>query len=148
MAFFGVCISNASISTVDLLNPNVFIGSIAGAVLMYFFPAMTLKGVENSALKFIKAARRQFNNTPGFMEGTTKPNYVACVMFPTKASTKKMTPSGALVMLTLLLAGSLYVASRLSSVFPTSKVHGIMPRNTMRLVLQSLFCSYGKIFHL
>ncbi|KAJ6907920.1 hypothetical protein NC651_018376 [Populus alba x Populus x berolinensis] len=106
MAFSGVCISNASISTVDLLNPNVFIGSIAGAVLMYFFPAMTLKGVENTALKFIKAARRQFNNTPGFMEGTTKPNYVACVMFPTKASTKKMTPSGALVMLTLLLAGS------------------------------------------
>ncbi|KAJ6990685.1 hypothetical protein NC653_019060 [Populus alba x Populus x berolinensis] len=93
MAFFGVCISNASISTVDLLNPNVFIGSIAGAVLMYFFPAMTLKGVENSALKFIKAARRQFNNTPGFMEGTTKPNYVACVMFPTKASTKETIPS-------------------------------------------------------
>jgi Na+/H+-translocating membrane pyrophosphatase len=75
-------------------------------MLLYFFPAMTLKGVENTALKLIKAARRQFNNTPGFMEGTTKPNYVACVMFPTKASIMEMNPSGALVILTLLVAGS------------------------------------------
>ncbi|KAG6768306.1 hypothetical protein POTOM_027213 [Populus tomentosa] len=32
----------------------------------------------------------QFNNTPGFMEGTPKPNYVACVIVPIKASTEEM----------------------------------------------------------
>ncbi|AQK39283.1 Pyrophosphate-energized vacuolar membrane proton pump 1 [Zea mays] len=45
LALFGAFVSRAAISTVDVLTPKVFIGLIVGAMLPYWFSAMTMKNL-------------------------------------------------------------------------------------------------------
>lgn len=117
--------SRAAISTVDVLTPKVFIGLIVGAMLPYWFSAMTMKSVGSAALKMVEEVRRQFNTIPGLMEGTAKPDYATCVKISTDASIKEMIPPGALVMLTPLIVGILFGVETLSGVLAGSLVSGV-----------------------
>ena len=117
--------SRAEISTVDVLTPKVFIGLIVGAMLPYWFSAMTMKSVGSAALKMVEEVRRQFNTIPGLMEGTTKPDYATCVKISTDASIKEMIPPGALVMLTPLIVGILFGVETLSGVLAGALVSGV-----------------------
>uniref|UniRef100_A0A804IEE2 H(+)-exporting diphosphatase n=1 Tax=Musa acuminata subsp. malaccensis TaxID=214687 RepID=A0A804IEE2_MUSAM len=55
LALFGAFVSRAAISTVMfVLTPKVFIGLIVGAMLPYWFSAMTMKSVGSAALKMVE----------------------------------------------------------------------------------------------
>lgn len=125
LALFGAFVSRASISTVDVLTPKVFIGLIVGAMLPYWFSAMTMKSVGSAALKMVEEVRRQFNTIPGLMEGTARPDYATCVKISTDASIKEMIPPGALVMLTPLIVGIFFGVETLSGVLAGSLVSGV-----------------------
>nr|KJB83230.1 hypothetical protein B456_013G236400 [Gossypium raimondii] len=125
LALFGAFVSRAAISTVDVLTPKVFIGLLVGAMLPYWFSAMTMKSVGSAALKMVEEVRRQFNTIPGLMEGTTKPDYATCVKISTDASIKEMIPPGALVMLTPLVVGIFFGVETLSGVLAGSLVSGV-----------------------
>ncbi|RRT54860.1 hypothetical protein B296_00048855 [Ensete ventricosum] len=125
LALFGAFVSRAAISTVDVLTPKVFIGLLVGAMLPYWFSAMTMKSVGSAALKMVEEVRRQFNNIPGLMEGTAKPDYATCVKISTDASIREMIPPGALVMLTPLIVGTLFGVETLSGVLAGSLVSGV-----------------------
>uniref|UniRef100_K7ML14 H(+)-exporting diphosphatase n=1 Tax=Glycine max TaxID=3847 RepID=K7ML14_SOYBN len=125
LALFGAFVSRAAITTVDVLTPKVFIGLIVGAMLPYWFSAMTMKSVGSAALKMVEEVRRQFNTIPGLMEGTAKPDYATCVKISTDASIKEMIPPGALVMLTPLVVGILFGVETLSGVLAGSLVSGV-----------------------
>jgi inorganic pyrophosphatase len=125
LALFGAFVSRAEIQTVDVLTPKVFIGLIVGAMLPYWFSAMTMKSVGSAALKMVEEVRRQFNTIPGLMEGTTKPDYATCVKISTDASIKEMIPPGALVMLTPLIVGILFGVETLSGVLAGALVSGV-----------------------
>eukprot|EP00257_Ricinus_communis_P015809 XP_015573795.1 pyrophosphate-energized vacuolar membrane proton pump [Ricinus communis] len=125
LALFGAFVSRAAISTVDVLTPKVFIGLIVGAMLPYWFSAMTMKSVGSAALKMVEEVRRQFNTIPGLMEGHAKPDYATCVKISTDASIKEMIPPGALVMLTPLIVGTFFGVETLSGVLAGSLVSGV-----------------------
>ncbi|XP_031108787.1 pyrophosphate-energized vacuolar membrane proton pump-like [Ipomoea triloba] len=125
LALFGAFVSRAGISTVDVLTPKVFIGLLVGAMLPYWFSAMTMKSVGKAALKMVEEVRRQFNTIPGLMEGTAKPDYATCVKISTDASIKEMIPPGALVMLTPLIVGIFFGVETLSGVLAGSLVSGV-----------------------
>ncbi|KZV51169.1 hypothetical protein F511_19719 [Dorcoceras hygrometricum] len=125
LALFGAFVSRAEITTVDVLTPKVFIGLIVGAMLPYWFSAMTMKSVGSAALKMVEEVRRQFNTIPGLMEGRGKPDYATCVKISTDASIKEMIPPGALVMLTPLIVGILFGVETLSGVLAGSLVSGV-----------------------
>ncbi|KAK6126916.1 hypothetical protein DH2020_039346 [Rehmannia glutinosa] len=125
LALFGAFVSRADITTVDVLTPKVFIGLIVGAMLPYWFSAMTMKSVGSAALKMVEEVRRQFNTIPGLMEGTAKPDYATCVKISTDASIKEMIPPGALVMLTPLIVGVFFGVETLSGVLAGSLVSGV-----------------------
>lgn len=108
-----------------MLTPKVFIGLIVGAMLPYWFSAMTMKSVGSAALKMVEEVRRQFNTIPGLMEGTAKPDYATCVKISTDASLREMIPPGALVMLTPLVAGTLFGVETLAGVLAGSLVSGV-----------------------
>eukprot|EP00267_Zea_mays_P041873 XP_020393812.1 pyrophosphate-energized vacuolar membrane proton pump-like [Zea mays] len=108
LALFGAFVSKAGVKVVDVLSPKVFIGLIVGAMLPYWFSAMTMKSVGSAALKMVEEVRRQFNTIPGLMEGTAKPDYATYWKISTDASIKEMIPPGALVMLTPLIVGTLF----------------------------------------
>ncbi|KAM7268227.1 hypothetical protein ACFE04_010393 [Oxalis oulophora] len=125
LALFGAFVSRANIQSVDVLTPKAFIGLLVGAMLPYWFSAMTMKSVGSAALKMVEEVRRQFNTIPGLMEGTAKPDYATCVKISTDASIKEMIPPGALVMLTPLIVGILFGVDTLSGVLAGSLVSGV-----------------------
>lgn len=125
LALFGAYVSRAGMKTIDVLAPKVFIGLIVGAMLPYWFSAMTMKSVGSAALKMVEEVRRQFNSIPGLMEGTAKPDYATCVKISTDASLKEMIPPGALVMLTPLIAGTFFGVETLAGVLAGSLVSGV-----------------------
>ncbi|KAL4285759.1 hypothetical protein AHAS_Ahas19G0018300 [Arachis hypogaea] len=125
LALFGAFVSRAGISTVDVLTPKVFIGLLVGAMLPYWFSAMTMKSVGSAALKMVEEVLRQFNTIPGLMEGHAKPDYATCVKISTDASIKDMIPPGALVMLTPLIVGTFFGVETLSGVLAGALVSGV-----------------------
>ncbi|KAM0974365.1 hypothetical protein ACFX2C_017555 [Malus domestica] len=125
LALFGAFVSRAGIETVDVLTPKVIIGLLVGAMLPYWFSAMTMKSVGSAALKMVEEVRRQFNTIPGLMEGTAKPDYATCVKISTDASIKEMIPPGALVMLTPLIVGIFFGVETLAGVLAGSLVSGV-----------------------
>ncbi|KAG2268426.1 hypothetical protein Bca4012_038170 [Brassica carinata] len=125
LALFGAFVSRAGVHTVDVLTPKVIIGLLVGAMLPYWFSAMTMKSVGSAALKMVEEVRRQFNTIPGLMEGTAKPDYATCVKISTDASIKEMIPPGCLVMLTPLIVGFFFGVETLSGVLAGSLVSGV-----------------------
>uniref|UniRef100_A0A9I9CIN3 H(+)-exporting diphosphatase n=1 Tax=Cucumis melo TaxID=3656 RepID=A0A9I9CIN3_CUCME len=125
LALFGAFVSRADIETVNVMNPKVFIGLIVGAMLPYWFSAMTMKSVGSAALKMVEEVRRQFNSIPGLMEGRTKPDYANCVKISTDASLKEMIPPGGLVLVTPLIAGTFFGVETLAGLLAGSLVSGV-----------------------
>ncbi|CAN6452918.1 unnamed protein product [Victoria cruziana] len=138
LALFGAFVSRAGLKTVDLLSAKVFIGLIVGAMLPYWFSSMTMKSVGSAALKMVEEVRRQFNTTPGLMEGRVKPDYANCVKISTDASLREMMPPGALVLLSPLVAGTFFGVQTLSGLLAGALVSGVQVWiHPMNLLLSS-----------
>lgn len=140
LALFGAYVSRAGIASVDVIQPKEFVGLIVGAMLPYWFSAMTMKSVGKAALAMVEEVRRQFRTIPGLMEGTTKPDYKRCVEISTDASIKEMIPPGALVMLTPLIVGTLFGVETLAGLLAGALVSGVQV--SLSLHLESSFVSF------
>eukprot|EP00246_Nothoceros_aenigmaticus_P014622 TRINITY_DN5706_c0_g1_i1.p1 TRINITY_DN5706_c0_g1~~TRINITY_DN5706_c0_g1_i1.p1 ORF type:complete len:747 (-),score=142.04 TRINITY_DN5706_c0_g1_i1:316-2556(-) len=125
LALFGAFVSRAGIESVDVIQPKEFVGLLIGAMLPYWFSALTMKSVGKAALAMVEEVRRQFRDTPGLLEGETKPDYKKCVQISTDASIREMIPPGALVMLTPIIVGWLFGVSTLSGLLAGSLVSGV-----------------------
>ena len=62
----------------------MFAGLLVGAMLPYWFSAMTMKSVGKAALAMVEEVRRQFATIPGIMDGTARPDYRLCVEISTQ----------------------------------------------------------------
>ena len=62
---------------------QIFSGLLVGAMLPYWFSAMTMKSVGKAALAMVEEVRRQFATISGLMEGTARPDYRRCVEIST-----------------------------------------------------------------
>jgi len=111
LALFGAFVTAVGGGTdvqVDILESWVFAGLLVGAMLPYWFSAMTMKSVGQAAGEMIVEVKRQFdeldllNTYP-----QTQPEYNKCVAISTKASLQEMLPPGALVILSPLICGYL-----------------------------------------
>ncbi len=85
-----------SFTTVNLAQIPVFVGALLGAMLTYLFSSMAIKAVGRTAQMVVKDVRAQFQEDPGIMAGTSKPNYARCVDIVTGAALKEMVLPGAL----------------------------------------------------
>ncbi len=82
---------------INLNKPEVFVGAMFGAVLVFLFSSMAIKAVGRAAYAIINNVRDQFKNNPGIMQGTVKPDYGQCVDIATRAALKEMVMPGLLV---------------------------------------------------
>lgn len=127
LALFGAYITRAHITLADssILDPAVFAGLLSGAMLPYWFSAMTMKSVGKAALAMVEEVRSQFSSIPGLMDGSARPDYRRCVEISTAASLAEMVPPGALVMLTPLIVGILFGTRTLAGVLAGALVSGV-----------------------
>eukprot|EP00890_Picochlorum_soloecismus_P004594 jgi/Picsp_1/5135/NSC_02498-R1_vacuolar h+-translocating inorganic pyrophosphatase len=127
LALFGAYITRAGIDVVhsSILDPKIFSGLLVGAMLPYWFSAMTMKSVGKAALAMVEEVRQQFATIPGLMEGTGRPDYRRCVEISTSASLSEMIPPGALVMLTPVIVGIFFGVQALTGVLAGALVSGV-----------------------
>jgi len=64
---------------ISLREPVVVAGVLLGAVTPPLFSALTMLSVTHNAFDLIEEIRRQFNECPGILAGTERPDYAACV---------------------------------------------------------------------
>ena len=75
---------------VTLMNPQVLIGLFIGAVMAFYFCALTMKAVGRAAGAMVEEVRRQFRARPGIMKGEEKPDYARCVEISTVGAQREM----------------------------------------------------------
>lgn len=127
LALFGGFATNTGIlhEGIDILKPFPFAGLLIGAMLPYWFSAMTLKSVGKAALAMVEEVRDQFRRNPGIMQGTVKPDYARCIKISTDASLREMIPPGVLVMGTPLIVGFLFGTQCLAGLLAGALVSGV-----------------------
>lgn len=95
----------AGLETVSLLEPGVLVALLFGAMLPFYFTALTIRSVGRAANKMIENVRAQFKNDPGILAGTSKPNYIECVDISTRAALHEMIVPGLIALLSPILVG-------------------------------------------
>ena len=95
---------------VDLLDPLTFAGLLVGAMLPYWFSAMTMKSVGMAANAMVMEIKRQFDLNPNLLvpNHPDRPDYDTCIKISTDASLREMVAPGALVMLSPIVVGVLF----------------------------------------
>lgn len=68
----------------------------------YVFSAFTIRSVGKAAFGMVAEVRRQIQNDPGILAGTSEPDYRACIRISTISSLKEMIAPGLLVIMFLL----------------------------------------------
>jgi K(+)-stimulated pyrophosphate-energized sodium pump len=89
----------------DLMNPLVMMGIFIGMSVPIIFSAMMMLGVSKNAYRMIEEIRRQFNEIPGLLEGTAKPEYSKCVSMATRGALRELLPLILFSILTTLILG-------------------------------------------
>ena len=97
----------AGLSAISILEPGVIVGLLIGAMLPYFFTALTIQSVGKAANQMIDEVRRQFRENPGIMKGESKPDYARCVDISTQAALKEMILPGLIAVVAPIATGLL-----------------------------------------
>jgi H(+)-translocating pyrophosphatase len=134
---------------INLNKPEVFVGAMFGAVLVFLFSSMAIKAVGRAAYSIINNVRAQFKNNPGIMLGTSKPDYGQCVDIATKAALKEMVMPGLLVVGMPIVVGLmfrwLYISqgSLAQHASGAEVVGGLLMVGTIVGILMALFLNNG-----
>ena len=118
---------------VTLMNPQVLIGLFLGAVMAFYFCALTMKAVGRAAGAMVQEVRRQFRENPGIMKGEEKPDYATCVAISTTGAQKEMIFPSLIAIIMPVLVGLIFnvagVLGLLSGGLATGFVLAIMMAN-------------------
>merc|ERR1719362_1221212 len=118
-------------SHVDILHAFPFAGLLIGAMIPYWFSAMTMGAVGRAAHDLVMHVRAEFDEHQDILEPdpdtglTRKPDYAACIRISTEASLKEMVPPGALVMATPIVVGFIFGCKALAGVLIGALVSGV-----------------------
>ncbi len=115
----------------DLLEPEVLIGMLIGAVLPFVFSSLTMQAVGRSANKMIEEVRRQFREIKGIMDGTGRPDYARAVDISTKGALQEMILPGLLAIIAPVAVGALISAQALGGMLLGAIASGFLLAVTM-----------------
>jgi len=124
LALFGAFVTRAKLPLVNILEPLVFSGLLVGAMLPYWFSAMTMAAVGNAANEMISEIKRQFA-IDAIRNREQEPDYQKCIEISTKASLKKMVAPGILVIGAPFLVGLFFGVQAVSGLLAGSIVSGV-----------------------
>jgi K(+)-stimulated pyrophosphate-energized sodium pump len=93
---------------VDIAKPEVFVGGLLGAMLVFFFSALAIKAVGRAAQSVIADVRAQFKEKPGIMAGTEKPDYARTVDIVTHSALRQMILPGLVAVGTPIAVGLVF----------------------------------------
>ena len=95
----------AELLSVNIAKPEVFVGALIGAMLVFFFSGLAIRAVGKAAGVVIQDVRDQFREHPGIMQGTEKPDYGRTVDIVTRGALKQMIAPGLVAVGTPIAVG-------------------------------------------
>ena len=98
----------AELTSVNLAKPEVFVGGLLGAMLVFFFSGLAIKAVGKAAYVVIQDVRAQFQEHPGIMQGTEKPDYGRTVDIVTRGALRQMIAPGLVAVCTPIAVGLIF----------------------------------------
>ena len=156
LALFGAFVTRAhlELASVSLVSPLIFASLVFGAMIPYWFSAMTMKSVGQAANEMVREVARQFREIPGLLEGTPghgPPDHARCIAISTDASLRRWSrpPCSSCPPRSSSASSSASTPSRVSSRVPspppsrwpspppTPAAPGTTPRSTSRRVPSS-----------
>merc|ERR1712154_581220 len=104
-------------------------GLLVGAMIPFWFSAMTMGAVGRAAHQMVKHVRKEFAEFPDILSNESgrlrQPDYAACIEISTVASLKEMIKPGVLVMGTPLFVGFVFGCKALAGVLLGALVSGV-----------------------
>jgi K(+)-stimulated pyrophosphate-energized sodium pump len=88
-----------------VFSPNVLVGILIGAAVVFMFSGLAINAVTRAAGAIVFEVRRQFREIPGIMEGTGKPEYGKVVDICTRDSLRELATPGLLAVLAPIAVG-------------------------------------------
>ncbi len=94
--------------SVDIAKPEVFVGGLLGAMLVFLFSGLAIRAVGRAAYYVINDVRAQFKQNPLILQGKAKPNYAQCVDIVTQGALKEMIAPGLLAVSMPIVVGLIF----------------------------------------
>ena len=107
LAMFSAYQTAVGLQKIDLLEPQVLVGVLLGAMLPFLFSSLAMNAVGRAAFAMIEEVRRQFREIPGLLAGEAKADYRRCVSISTAAAIKEMILPGVIAISAPVLVGFL-----------------------------------------
>jgi K(+)-stimulated pyrophosphate-energized sodium pump len=112
--------------SISLQDPLVLAGLFFGAITPPLFSAITMLAVTRNAYTMINEIRRQFNDKPGILEGTEKPDYETCVRIASRDALKSLVVPALIAVILPLAVGFILGPSALGGFLGGSIFTGVV----------------------
>ncbi len=110
----------------NLLDWEVMVGILIGALMPFVFSALSMGAVGRAAQAMVEEVRRQFREKPGIMEGTDEPDYERAVSISTTGALREMIIPGLLAVAVPIFVGAVISAESLGGLLIGSIAAGAM----------------------
>ncbi len=111
---------------INLLQPQILVGLVIGAMLPFIFSALTMQAVGRAAQGIVDEVRRQFREIPGLMEGTSRPDSARCVDISTRGALREMILPGVMAVIAPIATGFILGEAALGGLLIGSVSAGFM----------------------
>ncbi len=105
LAWLATYFETVNITIASITDAQVVAGLFIGAMIVYLFSSLTIKGVSEGAFAVVEEVRRQFSDIQGLLDGLSKPDYVKVVDIATIHALHSMLLPGILTIIIPLLLG-------------------------------------------
>eukprot|EP01054_Gregarina_sp_Poly1_P001373 Gregarina_sp_Poly_1__1372@NODE_133_length_13228_cov_89_141783_g119_i0_p3_GENE_NODE_133_length_13228_cov_89_141783_g119_i0NODE_133_length_13228_cov_89_141783_g119_i0_p3_ORF_typecomplete_len879_score112_86H_PPase/PF03030_16/1_1e253_NODE_133_length_13228_cov_89_141783_g119_i01025912895 len=131
---------------VDITSPDVFVGGLCGAMVIFLFSSLAMNAVGATAAQVVEEVRRQFKERPNIMTFQELPDYRTCVKIVSKASVRQMLLPGIIAVMSPVLVGvafKLLGSCRDSPLLGVEALGAFMMFATSTGILMALFLNNG-----
>ena len=111
---------------INLLQPEILVGLVIGAMLPFIFSALTMQAVGRAAQGIVDEVRRQFREIPGLMEGTATPDSARCVDISTRSALREMIIPGLMAVIAPIATGFILGEAALGGLLMGAVASGFM----------------------
>ncbi len=91
----------------NIMDLNIMIGLIIGAIMPFVFSALTMQAVGRAAYAMVQEVRRQFREIKGLLEGTAAADYARAVDISTRGAMKEMVLPGLIAIVVPIAVGAI-----------------------------------------
>jgi K(+)-stimulated pyrophosphate-energized sodium pump len=118
--------ANLDLSKFSIVQPNLLVGAIIGAAVVFLFSGLAISAVGRAAGRVVFEVREQFRAHPGIMDFSERPDYSRVVDICTKDSLRELATPGLLAIFAPICVGFAFGAGPLAAYLAGAIAAGVL----------------------